>query len=231
MDALRAQGVSKVYANGEAEVRAVDDVSLSLGAGEVTLVMGPSGSGKTTLLFLLGGLLRPTEGHIWIGGHDLAVLRERELPTVRLGNFGFVFQDFNLLANLSARENVQVPMELAGTPASKARSRAETLLTALGLGSRLDFLPEKLSGGEKQRVSIARALANRPKVLLADEPTANLDSRLGKAVAGLFQRVARSTRTAVLMVSHDSRIVDVADRLLLMEDGSLTAMDQQAPAA
>ncbi len=224
VDSLRAVGVSKAYGEGDIEVRAVDNVSLALRQGEVTLIMGPSGSGKTTLLFLLGGLLRPTAGHIWIDGNDLADLREREMPRVRLRNFGFVFQDFNLLANLTARENVQIPMDLAGVPRGESRERAARILSALGLRERLDFLPEKLSGGEKQRVSIARALANRPRVLLADEPTANLDSRMGKAVAGVFHRLARSARAAVLMVSHNSRIVDAADRVLLMEDGRLTTM-------
>lgn len=224
MGALRAEGLQKVYGDG-GEVTAVDGVSLDLGEGEVALIMGPSGSGKTTLLFLLGGLLRPTSGHVWVGGHDLAVMRERDLPSIRIRNFGFVFQDFNLLANLTARENVQVPMELAGATPRTARERATKLLSALGLKGRLNFLPEKLSGGEKQRVSIARALANRPKVLLADEPTANLDSKLGHGVAELFRRVARSYRTAVLLVSHDARIVDSADRVYLMEDGRLRAME------
>jgi len=225
MDVLRAEVVDKVYGVGDAEVRAVDGISITLAAGEVTLVMGPSGSGKTTLLFLLGGLLRPTAGHVWVDGHDLAALPERKLPGVRLRTFGFVFQDFNLLANLTARENVQVPMELAKVPVAEAEARATELLTRLGLGSRLDFLPEKLSGGEKQRVSIARALANRPRVVLADEPTANLDSKLGKEVVGLLKGAAREANAAVVMVSHDSRIVDAADRLLLMEDGRLVAME------
>ena len=224
MEALRADGVTKVYANGGTEVRAVDGADIALQGGEVTLIMGPSGSGKTTLLFLLGGLLRLTAGRIVVSGKDLTLLRERAMPAARLENFGFVFQDFNLLANLTARENVQVPMELAGVAPAKSRNRAGTLLTGLGLGERLDYLPEKLSGGEKQRVSIARALANTPRVLLADEPTANLDSKLGKDVAALFQHVARSTGAAVLMVSHDARIVDVADRLFLMEDGRLQTM-------
>lgn len=224
MEALRANGITKVYANGGTEVRAVDGVDIALQGGEVTLIMGPSGSGKTTLLFLLGGLLKLTAGRIVVSGRDLTHLRERAMPAARLENFGFVFQDFNLLANLTARENVQVPMELAGVAPAKARERAGTLLSGLGLGERLDYLPEKLSGGEKQRVSIARALANTPRVLLADEPTANLDSKLGKDVAELFQHVARTTGAAVLMVSHDARIVDVADRLFLMEDGRLQTM-------
>lgn len=224
MDALRAEGIEKVYDEGDAEVRAVDGASVTLTAGEVTLVMGPSGSGKTTLLFLLGGLLRPSSGHVWVNGDDLAALPERKLPRVRLRNFGFVFQDFHLLANLTARENVQVPMELAGIRTAKARDRATKLLRRLGLGARLDFLPEKLSGGERQRVSIARALANRPRVLLADEPTANLDRKLGKEVVDLLKRVARKTGAAVLIVSHDARIVDASDRLLLMEDGHLSEM-------
>ncbi|HLB68650.1 MAG TPA: ABC transporter ATP-binding protein [Thermoplasmata archaeon] len=224
MGILQAMGLTKTYANGEAEVQAVDNVDLALKPGEVTLIMGPSGSGKTTLLFLLGGLLRPTRGRVVLNGVELASLRERALPAARLRNFGFVFQDFNLLANLTARENVQVPMELAGLSSRQAGERAARLFGLLGLGNRLDYLPEKLSGGEKQRVSIARALANEPRVLLADEPTANLDSKLGKDVVALFQTIARATGTSVLMVSHDSRIVDMADRILLMEDGRLQPM-------
>ncbi len=224
VDALRAAGVSKKYGKGDTEVRAVDGVTIALMQGEVTLVMGPSGSGKTTLLFLLGGLLRPTAGHIWIDRRDLAILGEREMPRVRLRNFGFVFQDFNLLANLTAQENVQVPMELAGIRSSEAGRRAARILSALGLRERISFLPESLSGGEKQRVSIARALANRPRVLLADEPTANLDSRMGKVVAGLFRKLAHASRAAVLLVSHDTRIAEAADRVLLMEDGRLHPM-------
>ncbi|HEY5538854.1 MAG TPA: ABC transporter ATP-binding protein [Thermoplasmata archaeon] len=221
---LRAMGLTKTYSNGEAEVRAVDNVDVALERGEVTLIMGPSGSGKTTLLFLLGGLIRPTAGRIFVDGVDMTAVSGRALPATRLRNFGFVFQDFNLLANLTARENAQVPMELAGLATSKASHRATELLGGLGLQDRLEFLPEKLSGGEKQRVSIARALANEPRVLLADEPTANLDSKLGRDVADLFRNLARTTGTAVLMVSHDARIVDTADRLLLMEDGRVQAM-------
>ncbi len=222
--AVRAEGLEKVYGEGDVQVRAVDGVDLEVRRGEVVLIMGPSGSGKTTLLSMLGAMLRPTSGRVLVDGTDLTALPEKRLPDFRARRFGFVFQDFNLLANLTARENVQLPMDLAGVPRGESRERASRILSALGLRERLEFLPEKLSGGEKQRVSIARALANRPRVLLADEPTANLDSRMGKAVAGVFRRLARAGRTAVLMVSHDSRIVDAADRVLLMEDGRLTAM-------
>ncbi len=228
MDTLRAEGLTKVYGEGETVVRAVGGVSLALCAGEVTLIMGPSGSGKTTLLFLLGGLLRPTGGHVWVDGLDLATLSERKLPKVRLSSFGFVFQEFHLLANLTAIENVQIPLLLSGVKREQARERAGRLLLSLGLGNRLDFLPEKLSGGEKQRVSIARGLANRPKVLFADEPTANLDSKAGKHVADLFSSLAKKSGTAVLIVSHDSRIVDAVDRLYLMEDGVLSETGVEA---
>src|SRR5512134_2788935 len=181
--------------------------------------MGPSGSGKTTLLSMLGGLLRATGGEIWIDGTDIAALSERELPPFRARTFGFIFQDFNLVAALSARENVEVALNIAGDTGRPARERARALLMGMGLAPRLEFPVEKLSGGEKQRVAIARAIANRPTLILADEPTANLDSHHGAETMRLLRELAKQEGTTVVIVSHDERLREVADRVLWLEDG------------
>src|SRR5512138_3895568 len=176
---LQITDITKRYGSGSTEVTAVRDVSLGVRPGEIVLIMGPSGSGKTTLLSMLGALLKPTEGTIQLNGTIISALAENHLPDIRLRQFGFIFQDFNLLSALTALENVAIVAELAGARNGAARKKATTLLTELGLGERLDFIPEKLSGGEKQRVAIARALVNDPTLILADEPTANLDSKIG----------------------------------------------------
>jgi putative ABC transport system ATP-binding protein len=223
-DALRVDHVTKIYGSGDTVVTAVRDVSLTVAPGEIVLIMGPSGSGKTTLLSMLGALLRPTEGTITLDGQVITDLSENKLPDIRLRKIGFVFQDFNLLAALSARDNVAIVAELAGTPGAWSRQRAAGLLTDLGLAERLHFLPEQLSGGEKQRVAIARALVNDPTLILADEPTANLDSKIGHDLMGLLRRVTREQGRSAVIVSHDQRIKDIADRVLWLEDGKLTAM-------
>jgi putative ABC transport system ATP-binding protein len=216
---LDVQHVSKVYGDGETQVRAVQDVSLTVGPGEIVLIMGPSGSGKTTLLSMLGALLRPTEGRISLNGEDLTAAGEGRLPGIRLRHFGFIFQDFNLLSALSALENVAIVAQLAGLRNGAARTKAARVLEALGLGKRLNFLPEKLSGGEKQRVAIARALVNDPALILADEPTANLDSKIGHEIMQVLRRIAKEQGRSVVIVSHDQRIKDIADRVLWLEDG------------
>ena len=216
---LEVEHLTKRFGAGATEVVAVRDVSLSVAPGEVVLVMGPSGSGKTTLLLMLGGLLRPTEGPVRLDGVDITRLGERRLPAIRLRQIGFVFQDFNLLSALTVLENVAVVATLAGARRGEARRRAERILTELGLGERLGYLPEKLSGGEKQRVAIARALVNDPALVLADEPTANLDSKTGHEAVRLLQRIAREQGRSVVIVSHDQRIRDAADRVLWLEDG------------
>jgi putative ABC transport system ATP-binding protein len=172
---LEAEGLVRVFGSGRAAVRAIDGVDLAVNVGEIVLVIGPSGSGKTTLLTMLGGLLRPTAGHVRVDGAELTELDKRALARFRRETVGFVFQGFNLLETLSALENVEIALNVAGVTGQAALARAIELLTAAGLEERLDFRARDLSGGEKQRVSIARALANRPRLLLADEPTANLD--------------------------------------------------------
>ena len=218
-ETLQIAHVTKRYGSGATEVTAVRDVSLIVSPGEVVLIMGPSGSGKTTLLSMLGALLKPTEGAIQLNGTTISALAENRLPDIRLKQFGFIFQDFNLLSALTALENVAIVAELSGTKSGEARRKAASLLTELGLSERLNFLPEKLSGGEKQRVAIARALINNPTLILADEPTANLDSKIGHEIMRLLRSIAKEQRRSVVIVSHDQRIKDIADRVLWLEDG------------
>ena len=219
------RGLSKVFGEGDTRVVAVDGVDLELARGEVVLVMGPSGSGKTTLLSMLGGLLRPSKGAIVIDSVDIAALEESQLPPFRARRFGFIFQDFNLIAALSARENVEVVLNIAGTHGGAARMRARALLDGLGLGERVEFRVDQLSGGERQRVAIARAVANRPRLILADEPTANLDSRHGAETMGLLRALAKEEGVTVVIVSHDARLREIADRVLWLEDGRFKKLD------
>ena len=217
---LDVRNVSTRFGEGDAAVSAVRGVDLAVEPGEVVLIMGPSGSGKTTLLSMMGALLKPTAGSIHLAGSDLSALSEGRLPDIRLRQFGFIFQDFNLLSALTVRENVALVAQLAGLRTREARDKATALLSELGLGERLDFLPEKLSGGEKQRVAIARALVNDPTLILADEPTANLDSKIGHEIMRLLRRIAKEQGRSVVIVSHDQRIRDIADRVLWLEDGA-----------
>jgi putative ABC transport system ATP-binding protein len=219
---LRLDGVSKTFGAGEAAVPAVRGVSLAVEEGELVLVMGPSGAGKTTLLAMCGALLRPDRGRVWLGEEDLTHLSERQLPEVRLRRVGFIFQSASLLANLTALENVRVVPEAAGIRAREADRVARARLDDLRLSHRAAALPETLSGGERQRVAIARALANDPPLLLADEPTANLDSRSGYQLMHTLERLVRDRGKTVVAVSHDHRIEDVADRVLWLEDGQLS---------
>ncbi|MBF6422828.1 ATP-binding cassette domain-containing protein [Nocardia farcinica] len=221
MSVLRLEGVSKTFGVDQTAVRAVDDVSLEVSAGEIVLIQGPSGSGKTTLLAMAGGLMRPTSGRVHLDDIELTAMTERDLPQVRLRRIGFIFQAANLLANLTAAENVEIVMEAAGTRKGAARQQSRDLLGRLGLAGRADALPEKLSGGERQRVAIARALANDAPLLLADEPTANLDSRAGYQLMHTLERLTEDEGRTVVAVTHDHRIEDVADRTLWLEDGHL----------
>lgn len=221
---LSVRGLTKTYGEGATEVDAVRAVDLDVRRGEVLLVMGPSGSGKTTLLLMLGALLRPTAGSITVTTRDgsrvdIARLPERALPRLRARTFGFIFQDYALLDALSATENIAVATNIAGTHGAAATSRAAELLDRVGLSHRAAARPSQMSGGEQQRVSVARALANDPPVLLADEPTANLDASRGRDLGRLLRRLADDDGRSVVIVSHDERLREVADRVLWLEDG------------
>ncbi len=217
---LRARGLRKDYGKGEALVRAVDEVDLDVATGETLAVMGPSGCGKSTLLHLLGGLDRPSAGELWLNDKRTDRLSERALAGLRRGEIGFVFQAFHLMDELTARENIELPALLAGRSPREARRRALALLDRVGLADRADHLPSALSGGQRQRVAIARALVNDPLVVLADEPTGNLDSAATLDVLRLFEHLHASGLTLVI-VTHDERVAATADRLVSMRDGAL----------
>jgi putative ABC transport system ATP-binding protein len=217
---LAARGIRHVYGEGATAFEALRDVELEIRRGEVVLLLGPSGSGKTTLLQILGGLLRPTEGTLTLAGQTLTGLDLEALGRVRLAHFGFVFQAYNLFPTLTAAENVAVALDLVGIRGAAARVRARELLASVGLADRADRFPSQLSGGQKQRVAIARALAADPQVILADEPTAALDSQSGAKVISLFRELANQGR-AVVIVTHDNRILHHGDRIVKMEDGRI----------
>jgi putative ABC transport system ATP-binding protein len=218
---LRVQNLTKRYGSGAAAVDAVDDVSLEIGAGEIVVIMGPSGSGKTTLLSMMGVLMRPTSGQVYIGGTEIWLLTESELPKIRAHRIGFIFQAFNLLDALTVEENILLPAQLAPGGVAAARHRMVELVGRLGLSERRRAHPPTLSGGEKQRVAIARALVNRAPLILADEPTGNLDSRTGMEVGMILHDLARDEGVSVVVVTHDRRLEDVADRVLWLEDGRI----------
>lgn len=216
---IETKGLSKVYRMGEVEVRALDGVSLAIRGGEFVSIMGPSGSGKTTLLNMIGCLDRPTSGTIEIAGSDVTQLTERELDEVRLRRIGFVFQRVNLVPILSAVENVELPMEIAGMPAGERRERAVSLLGSVGLAGRLRHRPAQMSAGEQQRVGIARAMANRPDILLADEPTGNLDSKISADIVELLVRLHEESGLTVVLVTHDREVAEKAQRVITIRDG------------
>jgi putative ABC transport system ATP-binding protein len=221
---LTVRGLTKTYGSGDTTVDAVRSVDLDVASGEVLLVMGPSGSGKTTLLLMLGALLRPTAGSIIVTGRDhrdvdIAAAPEKQLPTLRSHTFGFIFQDYALLDALTATENIAVAANLAGTTGSAAHHRATELLDRVGLAHRAGARPSQMSGGEQQRVAVARALSNDPPVLLADEPTANLDASRGRDLARLLRRLADEDHRSVVIVSHDDRLREIADRVLWLGTG------------
>ena len=228
-DMLRASdGSSLLLMTGLADVRwrgavcAVDEIDLDIGTGEMVAVMGPSGCGKSTLLHLLGGLERPTSGQMWLSGERVDTLRERGLARLRRTSIGFVFQAFHLLDELTVAQNVELPALLAGRSPLAAKRRASMLLERVGLSGRARHLPSGLSGGERQRVAIARALSNEPLVVLADEPTGNLDSAATREALQLFTELGSSGQTVVI-VTHDERIAAAADRVITMRDGMFTS--------
>jgi putative ABC transport system ATP-binding protein len=219
MVVLEAQDVTKTFREGAETVSVLKGVSLALDRGEVVALEGPSGSGKTTLLTILGCMLTPTSGRVVIDSREVDAARPEKLPEFRRASIGFVFQQFNLFPALTARENVEYALNLKGVRGRAARREAERLLDAVDLSDRRDFLPRDLSGGQKQRVAIARALAGPAPVLLADEPTANLDSQVGAQVLDLFRRLAREDRRALLIVTHDPKVRGIADRVVQIRDG------------
>ncbi len=216
---LRACGLTRQYGRDSGLVRAVDEVDLEIPAGQALAVMGPSGCGKSTLLHLLGGLQRPTGGQVWLSDHRLDTMSERALAKLRRESLGFVFQSFHLMDELTAVENVELAALLAGHSPGRARKRARYLLDRVGLADRAGHLPAQLSGGQRQRVAVARALSNEPLVVLADEPTGNLDSAATLEVLRLFEELRTAGQTLVV-VTHDARIAAVADRVISMRDGA-----------
>jgi putative ABC transport system ATP-binding protein len=219
MAIVEIEGLRKVYGEGEAQVAALDGVDLSVEVGEFVAVMGPSGCGKSTLLNMVGGLDRPTSGRISVDGHDLTDLDDDVLTELRRRRLGFVFQFFNLIPVLDAVENAALPLTLDGDAQAKAKAR--TWLEKVGLGDRLNNRPDQLSGGQQQRVTVARALSTEPALVLADEPTGNLDSKSATEIAALLRQVAKEWGRSVLMVTHDPRIAAYAGRLVLMKDGRI----------
>jgi putative ABC transport system ATP-binding protein len=215
------RGVTKSYGQGAARVDAVSDLDLTIDRGEFVAIVGPSGSGKTTLLQLLGGLDRPTSGSILFEGRDLAALREGELTRLRLDTIGFVFQQFNLIPTVSAAENVELALAPRRMPSAERAERVSELLSAVGLAARVHHLPSQLSGGEQQRVAIARALANEPRVLLADEPTGNLDSATGKEIVNLLRLLSDDRGQTVVLITHDAGAAAGARRVVRLHDGRI----------
>jgi putative ABC transport system ATP-binding protein len=223
MPALEMQDIRKVYGTGETEVVALDHATLSVGDDEMVALVGPSGSGKTTLLSIAGGLLTATDGSVRVGPHDLTSYGAKELTTFRRDSVGFVFQGANLVPFLTAKENLLVVAELAGRRGRAADERAEKLLDELGLAHRRNNTPAQLSGGERQRVAIGRALMNEPELVLFDEPTSSLDSKLGEQVMELIREEVKGRGTAAIVVTHDTRMTHYADRTVEIQDGRLAA--------
>ncbi|MGW5077164.1 ABC transporter ATP-binding protein [Micromonospora echinospora] len=224
-DVARVEGVSRTFGKGEHAVHAVQDVSFTARRGELVAVRGRSGAGKTTLLNLIGGLDRPDAGRIRVAGHDVTGAGERELLALRRGTIGFVFQTFGLVPILSAAENVGVPLRLAKVPAAEREQRVAVLLELVGLGGHAAQRPYELSGGQQQRVAVARALANEPDLLIADEPTGQLDSETGRSIMDLLRAVVHARGMTALVATHDPALIEMADRTLTLRDGRLAPED------
>ena len=219
--AVQVENLKKIYRENKVEVIAVDGVSFTISRGEVIGILGPSGSGKTTLLSMLGCILRPTQGSIKIFNREVTDLGEKELPFIRRKYFGFVFQGFNLFPPLTVLENVKLPLKIKGVPKQEADKLSLRLLEKVGLKERVHFLPRDLSGGEKQRVAIARALAGNPAIILADEPTGNLDHKSGRLVIETLRELVTKNNASAVIVTHDNRIFQSLDRVFYIEDGKL----------
>ena len=218
---VRLQGVSKIYGSGDAQVRALDDVSVGFGAGEFTAIMGPSGSGKSTMMHILAGLDAPTSGHVFVEDTDITALKDTALTKLRRDRIGFVFQSFNLVPTLDARANILLPMRLAGKASEK--EWFDLIVSSLGIANRLNHRPSEMSGGQQQRVAVARALMSRPAVIVADEPTGNLDSHSTDEVMDLLRRAVDELGQSVIMVTHDTATAAYADRVLVCRDGRIVS--------
>jgi len=223
---LETAGLTKIYGSGRTAVKAVDNVSMSIERGELVLLMGPSGSGKTTLLTLISGLIKPTSGSVRIDGIEISDKNQKELARLRLEKIGFIFQHFNLLSALTAVENVMIPLIIKGIDSREAKRKAERILEDFGLKNRMHHKPEDLSGGEQQRIAIARAVISDPELIIADEPTANLDSKKGREVMDLIRSMVDRGKAAII-ASHDPRVEDFADRIIRMEDGKLRSDERR----
>jgi putative ABC transport system ATP-binding protein len=221
MSLIQADQLTKIYGQGDTAVTALDHVRLSVEPGEFVAVMGPSGCGKSTLLHLLGGLDRPTAGDVFIEGHNLSKLSDKDLTALRRRKLGFVFQFFNLIPVLDATENAALPLTLDSVPMAQARAKATEWLNRVGLSNKLKSRPDQLSGGQQQRVAVARALVAEPSLILADEPTGNLDTHASDEIAGLLRQVSDEWQRAVVMVTHDPRIAAYADRIIFLKDGTI----------
>jgi putative ABC transport system ATP-binding protein len=224
---IRIQELHRDFLMGHETVHALDGVSLTVRAGEFLGVMGPSGSGKSTLLYLMGGLDRPTAGHIWVHDQDITALDENGLAVYRRRQVGFVFQTFNLISTMGALENVEFPMLFARVPPAQRRERAHYLLELMGLADRMGHKPTELSGGQQQRVAMARALVNDPTIILADEPTGNLDSHTGAEVMAILAQLNREQGRTIVVVSHDPSMIDFTSRCIHLLDGRITNSNDQ----
>jgi len=221
MSTIQSQNLTKIYGSGTTAVTALDHVNISVKDSEFVAVMGPSGCGKSTLLHLLGGLDKPSEGAVLIAGHNLGDLSDDRLTELRRRKIGFVFQFFNLIPVLSAVENAALPVTLDGVKPSEAKQRATEWLSRFDMGDRLEHRPDQLSGGQQQRVAVARALVAEPELILADEPTGNLDTHSGDEIAGLLRDVSKQYHRTIIMVTHDPRIAAYADRIIFLKDGKV----------
>lgn len=220
--AISVRGVAKDFPVGDDHIRVLHDINVDVNAGELTYLVGESGSGKTTLISIIAGILYPTEGRVQVFDTEIYDLSDNDLVKFRLANIGFIFQQYNLLPTLTAAENAAIPLIADGMKRSEAVERARALLEKLNIANQADKYPRQLSGGQQQRVAIARALVHEPRLVVCDEPTAALDAKSGRRVMGLLREVALAADRAVIIVTHDNRIFDLADRILAMEDGRIT---------
>jgi len=220
---IKLENVWKIYQLGKVELTILENITLDVSRGDFVVILGPSGSGKSTLLNLLGCLDLPTRGRVFLAGRDIAKLSEDELAQIRGKTIGFIFQQFNLLQNLSALENVMIPMIFQGKSESERRERSEFLLSSLGLGERILHRPSELSGGEQQRIAIARALSNNPEIIVADEPTGNLDSSTGKKIMEILINLHQEEKKTIIVVTHDPTIANYSNQIVNIKDGQLVA--------